>query len=459
LRGWIRLREVGGWLKVRVPCWVWGAAEGVVTDSRQRCERKLFVGLRGERYDGSAFYRTALCKGAAGALVSSKAASLPCGFHKVLGRPVLAVENANAAFVRLAAAYLKTLHATVVAITGSCGKTTTKEMLRAILAERRTVVAPASHNNFVGVPLTILNTPPNTETLVLEFGTNHRGEIRELCGVAPPDVAVVTTVAPAHIGNFASLRSLWREKTDIIRYAKPACVALVGQVPWLHQVPRPPRGSLVMVSREKVFDKVVEGNGLLLVRGRVRARLDVFGSHFGDCAALAVTAATYLGIPPDEALMRLDGFAPPPMRMQRLSVGSVLLVLDCYNANPASVTAALRWLRTRPPRRFFVFAGMAELGRHSLRLHREVGRLATRCADFIVGVGDAAAPAVEASIKAGGRAQLVATHKEAADLLASSASAGDTVLLKGSRLFMLEKVATLLGRRLEGGGCSGSCIA
>jgi len=459
LRGWIPLREVSGWLKVKVPCWVWGAAEGVVTDSRQRCERKLFVGLRGERFEGSAFYKTALLKGATGALVSSGAASLPCGFHKVLGRPVLVVENANVAFLRLAAAYIRTLHARVVAITGSCGKTTTKEMLRAILSGRRAVVAPASHNNFIGVPLTILNTPPDTETLVLEFGTNHRGEIRKLCGVAPPDVAVLTTVAPAHIGNFPSLRSLWREKTDIIRYAKPTCVALVGQLPWRGQVPRPRKGILVRVDKAEVFDKVVEQNGLLLVRDGVRAHLDVFGSHFGDCAALAVTAAIYLGIPPKEALQRLDGFMPPPMRMQKLSVGAVLLVLDCYNANPASVAAALGWLKTRPPRRFFVFAGMAELGRYSLRLHREVGRLATRCADFIVGVGETAAPAVEASIRAGGKARLVATHEEAADMLATSASAGDTILLKGSRFFMLERIAGLLEKRLEGRGCSGSCIA
>ena len=153
-------------------------------------------------------------------------------------------------------------------------------------------------------------------------------------------MAVVTTVAPAHIGNFASLRSLWREKTDIIRYAKPTCAAVVGQLPWLRQVPRPPKGSLVRVDKEKVFDEVVEEDGLLLVRDGVRAHLDVFGSHFGDCAALAVTAATYLGIPPEEALKRLNGFTPPPMRMQKLSVGAVLLVLDCYNASPASATAA-----------------------------------------------------------------------------------------------------------------------
>lgn len=461
MRGWLNLRQVGRWLKLRVPCWVKGAACGVTTDSRKDCEGSLFFGLQGERFDGSRFYKVSLQKGAVAAVVSTST-DLKKGVHKIDGRPVFCVEDANSAFAELGAAYLKTLSAKVVAITGSCGKTTTKEMMRTILRGQRVWCAASSHNNIVGVPLTILNAPSNVEVLVLEFGTNHPGEISELCHIAPPDIAVITCIAPAHIGNFGSLRALWREKTDIIRYAKKGATAIVGPVPWYHQLPHPTQGDLIRLRNpsQTVFSSVKELDGLLVLRlGGTSVHLSAYGVHFGDCAALAVVVASKLGLAPAEALCRLEGFTPPSMRMQVRRVGGILFVLDCYNANPASVKAALDWLSRRAHNRFFVFSGMAELGSFSERLHASVGRIAAKCVDLFICLGDQTEPSFSACLKSGGKALLLQKPKEVVETLLKTIKPGDTVLFKGSRIFRLEDIAALLCRQMEGEGWSGICTA
>jgi len=461
LRGWLDLREVGRWLELKTPCWVSGVAEGVATDTRRWCHRRLFFGLKGERFDGSAFFLTALRKGACAAVVSSDASGLEPGVHRLLGRPVFSVADANRAFAQTAAAYLRTLRAKIVAITGSCGKTTTKEMVRKILAGWRIGYAVASHNNMVGVPLTVLNTPPYVEVLLLEFGTNHPGEIAELCRLAPPDVVVITCVAPAHIGNFGSLRALWREKTNIIRHAKKHATAIVGRTPWLHQVPTPPHGRLLRIKDAfTIFSAVEEDERGVVLRLRdAVAVLKAHGSHFADCAALAVTTAAVLGVPSVEGVRRLHGFSPPALRMQSKRVAGVLFVLDCYNANPASVEAALMWLRSRPPRRILIFGGMEELGRFSRRFHRRIGRLAARCADLLVCVGELAAEAAAACRRLGGHAINTTSPDEVVSTLTGMLRPGDTVLFKASRVLRLEEVADLLTTKLEGHGCSGICTA
>jgi UDP-N-acetylmuramoyl-tripeptide--D-alanyl-D-alanine ligase len=412
-----------------------GAAfAGVSTDSRTVKPGELFVALPGKNHDGNLYVKAALERGAAGAIARED-----CPFQTIPGRPVVVVRDPLRALADIAAEYRRRLPARVVAITGSSGKTTTRELLRQILEPSlRTVASEKSFNNAVGVPLTIFRADRSTEALVLEIGTNAPGEIAALARIALPDVAVVTNVGPCHLEKLGSEEGVAREKGALVeRVRDRGTVVLNGDDARVRAMAaRVPAGRNVMFFGEGPgpYTEALEA-----------VKLPFAGRHNRLNALAAIAAASALGIAPREAAPRLERATLPGRRLEPLELpGDVVILDDAYNANPASTAAALEVLEAAPARRrIFVFGGMRELGAESARHHRGVGERAKKAGvELIAAVGADAAIAAEAAIEAGlpaAAALRFETPELAAEALAPALTPGDRVLVKGSRAAELER--------------------
>lgn len=429
---------------------------GVTTDSRRVAPGDLFVAIRGERFDGNDFVDAALAAGATGAIVREGARFSP--------RPdkvVIAVRDPLRALAGLAAEVRRRLPARVVAITGSSGKTTTRELLRQILPASNVVASEKSFNNAIGVPLTIFRATRATEVLILEMGTSAPGEIAALARIGLPDVAVVTNVGPAHLEQLGSLEGVAREKGALVAGLRPFGTAVLnGDDPHvLGMRARVPPGCGVLLFGTTGAARVrgvITGPRLeVAVPGvaPIAVRLPFPGRHNAVDALAALAAVAALGLPLAEAAPRLERARLPERRLEPLQVGPVTVLDDAYNANPASTAAALDVLRELPGRRVFVFGGMRELGAARDPEHRRVGALAAR-ADLAIfcGVGDDAALALEAARAEGMPAERL-LHAEdperAADALHPALEEGDRVLVKGSRAARLERFIDRLRARFS----------
>ncbi len=377
-----------------------GGPSRAVIDSRAVGPGDLFVGLKGENVDGGAFAEQALERAAWGAIRG---------------------DDALGALQRLATAWRRHLGAAVIGVTGSTGKTSTKDVLAAMVGQQRRVVATrANFNTEIGLPLTILEAPGGTEVLVLEMAMRGHGQIAELGRIAEPDVALITNIGPVHLEQMGSLEAIAAEKAAVIAALRPGGTAVV------------PRDEPLLAPHLREDVEVVEfGPGDDL--GDVE--LEHTSAHMRLNAAAALAAARAVGVEPHG---RIE-VALSDLRGQRLELpGGVTIVNDCYNANPMSMRAALDDLAAAAPgRRVAVLGDMLELGPDSERFHREIGTYAReRGVDLLVTVGPRAA-AMEGD-------QAVANAAEAAALLPELLEDGDTVLVKGSRGVGLEVVAEAL---------------
>jgi UDP-N-acetylmuramoyl-tripeptide--D-alanyl-D-alanine ligase len=421
--------------------------EGVSIDSRTLAAGELFVGLRGERADGGAHAAQALEAGAWGVLVTPEHAR--AGAETVPGGVVLAHEDPLAALQRLARAWRRELRARgamVVAITGSTGKTSTKDILAALLASRLRVAAtPANLNTEIGLPLALLGAPADTELVVLELAMRGPGQIAELTAIAEPDVGVIVNVGPAHLELLGSLEAIAAAKAELIAGLAPgASVVVPADEPLLERHLRPDR--LKIGQRTITFG---EGGDVRLLEHRADGAVAI--DHDGTRIELqpsftqaynlrnllaAVAAARALGYTPRGALdVRFSA-----MRGEREELrGGVVLVADCYNANPMSMRAAIDDLaETAPARRVAVLGDMLELGAQAPGMHREIGEYAgARGIGLLVTVGPLAA-----QMRAGfdGESYAVPDAQAAAELLPGLLRERDTVLVKGSRGVGLERV-------------------
>ncbi|HEV3000915.1 MAG TPA: Mur ligase family protein [Solirubrobacteraceae bacterium] len=419
MREWTpeRVAEAAGARLVAPPPGAGGPGRAVI-DSRAAEPGDLFVGLRGENADGGRFAPQALAAGAWGVLVAPEhAEAAQCAPPGVL----LAAEDPLAALQRLATAWRRELGADVIGVTGSTGKTSTKDVIAAMVGQRRRVVATrGNYNTEIGLPLTVLEAPAGTEVLVLEMAMRGRGQIAELAAIAEPDVAVITNIGPVHLEQMGSLEAIAAEKAAVVAGLRPGGTAVV------------PRDEPLLAPHLRDDVTVVEfGPGDDL--GGVE--LDFASAHMRLNAAAALAAARAVGVEPrgrvEVALSELRG--------QRIELpGGITVVNDCYNANPMSMRAALDDLAAAAPgRRVAVLGDMLELGPESERFHREVGEHARRSGvDLLVTVGPLAA-AMDGD-------QAVADAAEAAALLPELLDDGDTVLVKGSRGVGLEVVAEAL---------------
>jgi UDP-N-acetylmuramoyl-tripeptide--D-alanyl-D-alanine ligase len=431
----------------------------VVIDSRQAGPSALFVALPGTRTDGHDHVDEAYQRGAAATLVSR---------HDGSGRSAIVVDDPGVALLRLAADERRRLSATVVGITGSVGKTTTKDLLASILGRRRHVTAsPASYNNQIGLPLTVLAADRRSEVLVCEIGAGVVGEIASLCQVARPHVGVVTVVGKAHLASFGSVEAVAEGKVELVEGLPRAGTAVLNaddpvvrsyadrtdaQVLLFGRRP----GADVRADRVRVREDGCLGFRLIHQANAANVELRLHGPHFLTDALAASACARTLGIPLEVCADALSHAEPSPRRMQeRVTARGLRIWDDSYNANPTSVAAALAALAALPDRgrRIAVLGHMAELGRWSLREHERVGELAAAARlHRLVVVGPEARPIAIGAHRAGLRAKQVigcASVDEALEAIRSSAEAGDIVLVKGSRVTGLDRLVDGLDIRVR----------
>lgn len=419
----------------------------VVIDSRVVQAGDLFVALTGRRFDSHAFLAQVAAAGAAGAIVQTGRAADAAGLPWVLEIP-----DPVQALGELARAHRRTLTAPVVAITGSSGKTTTKEMLAFILRDAREIVATlGTQNNHIGVPLTLLRSAPSDEAVIVEVGTNHFGELAALGGITAPTITVITNIGPAHLEFFGSLEGVARAKWELVQAMGPSGVAVLNHDdPYLREAARQWPGRVVWFGTDRraefwIEQVTEEPWGIrALVNRRYPLRLPLPGRHHLLDAAAAVACAQLVGIDPAEATQALASFMPARGRLERQIVGGVRFINDTYNANPASartaVEALLQW--AGPSRRFVVFGDMRELGAEEARYHAELGVwLGQLPIDGLLTLGPLARHLQTAACESGLRR---GWHCESLDdmseRLSTMVQPGDVVLVKGSRAMRMEKV-------------------
>jgi UDP-N-acetylmuramoyl-tripeptide--D-alanyl-D-alanine ligase len=434
------------------------AYDGVTTDTRTLEPGELFVAIRGDAHDGHAFVGEAARRGA-GAVVVERGTDTG-----TLGCTAIVVRETLAALGDLGAAHRRRHGIPVLAVAGSNGKTTTKEMLAGILARAhgagRVVATRGSQNNLVGLPLTLMRIGDATAVAVVEIGMNAPGEVWRLAEIAAPDVGLITCVAEEHLQGVGSIRGAAEANAELWRRLRPSGTAVVNaDDPLVLAVAEAFAGRRVLFgdggtvrARDVVDDGVAGARFVLEAAGERRpVRLRVAGRHNVSNALGAVAAATAVGVPLDTACAALEVFEAPAMRMQRLTLASGVVVLnDCYNANPGSMAAALQTLgASRAPRRAAALGEMLELGSAAEAAHEGLGARAAAAgldALFLIGThaGRVRAAALAAGM-AGERVTVAADHAELGRALAAWLRPGDLLLLKGSRGAALERVLPALG--------------
>jgi UDP-N-acetylmuramoyl-tripeptide--D-alanyl-D-alanine ligase len=420
---------------------------GVTTDSRRVGAGDLFVAISGERFDGNDYVAEAAARGAVAALTSRRTdAGMPL--------PQVVVADTRSALGRLAAHWRDRFSLPVVALTGSNGKTTVKEMLASILAAhcdgRAPVLATEGNlNNDIGMPLTLLGLREKHRYAVIEMGMNHAGEIDYLTRIARPAVALVTNAHRAHVGILGSVDAIARAKGEIYGGLAPSGIAVVNEddafASFWKDLNAHRRVVTFGLAESAGVRASFEGRRMRIVTpvDAFAVMLQVAGEHNVRNALAACAVAHALEIPPHAMQAGLAAFAGVPGRLQRraLAAGGVVID-DTYNANPESMKAAIRVLAAEPGRRVFVMGDMGELGGAARELHAEVGAFArAHKLDALLALGADSAAAAEAF---GPGARHFTAVEALLDAARAEAAAGATLLVKGSRFMKMERVADAL---------------
>ena len=429
--------------------------ESVTTDSRQVRPGMLFIALRGENFDGNDYVEKAFLAGASYAL----AERAPKGYE----HRVLLVPDSLLALGAFAAAYRATLPMHVVGVTGSVGKTTTKEFIYAVLNERfRTHKTDGNHNNHIGLPMSLLTADATYEAAVYEMGMNHKREIAYLTKIARPDVAVITNIGTMHIGNLGSREAICEAKLEILEGLKEdGTLILNGNEPLLkghsqaYYVAENDRNADMNITNIQegengsAFDLTVRGERVESIVIPTQGKHNVFN------AALAYAVGSCYGMGEFEIRRGLLNFRQTGMRQKIYDHKGITVIEDCYNAGPESVKAALSVLANRHqnPRKVAVLGEMRELGEHACALHKEVGIAVASCGiDRLFILGEHAYDLVEGALMAGMNDRnitvLSENYSEAAGTVASELQSGDAVLFKASRALHFETLLEECKNRL-----------
>ncbi len=430
--------------------------QGICTDSRQARAGDLFFAIPGERFDGHDFLNEVAAKGVAAVLLARE--KIPAPLPECA---VLVVDDTRGALGRLAAAYRREFNLPVIAVGGSNGKTTVKELIASVLRQKwATLWSEASFNNDIGVPLTLLRLEKAHQAAVLEAGTNHPGELAPLVKMIQPKYGVITNIGREHLEFFGNTAGVVQEEGWLAELL-PADGRLFvnGDSEWMEPVIRRTRAPVVRVGFGEKNDWRAKGvrldkNGATFRVDASKAefngeyRVNLLGRHQVVNALLAVAVGEELGLDGSAVRDGLAGCQPAKMRMQFWEVGGVRVLDDAYNANADSTVAALETLCDLPlqGRRVAVLGDMAELGAHSEAAHAEIGR---RAAELGIGqlfaVGKMA-PVMAAAARGAGLSRVLefADVEAAKNAVKNFLKAGDVVLLKASRASRLERIAETL---------------
>jgi UDP-N-acetylmuramoyl-tripeptide--D-alanyl-D-alanine ligase len=429
---------------------------GYSIDSRTAAPGDLFFAVRGERLDGHDYVAAALERGAVAAVVSrARVASLP---DAVLGVPLLIAEDTLIALQALASSVRRQWGKHVVAITGSAGKTTTKEAIAAALAARFNVLKSQGNlNNAFGLPLQLLRLEPEHEYAVVEMGMNHIGEIATLARIASPDWGVVTNVGTAHIENFTEGQAgIARAKYELIAALPATGVAFLNcSDAYVSQFGRDFRGKVVYFGIGPCGDPAIldvkEDPSGLHVRFRAGEHdgsfsLNLLGAHNAQNAVAGLAVALEAGVPLDAAVAALESLTPGSKRGEVLEIGGATILNDSYNSNPEALQSMIHTLAVRPAKRRILVAGeMLELGEHASMLHAACGKAAADAGiDIVVGVRGNAQHLAAAACLCGVASIFLPDAPMAGEWLARNLQPGDVVLIKGSRGVQLERAIEVL---------------
>lgn len=414
----------------------------VSTDSRSIQPGQVFFALTGEHFDGNAFADQALEKGAE-AVVSTRSGK----------GPRIVTPDTLAALQRFAMVHRQKSKCPIIALTGSCGKTTTKEYLAAVLSTKYRVIATRGNlNNEIGCPLTLLRIDPETECAVIEMGANHPGEIARLCEIAQPTESAVTMVAPAHLEGFGTIERVAEAKGEIAKGLTPNGRFYVNMDdPWCVGIGNYYQGEKIRFGHTgdvvlKKCQQLDSGEMALLIDPIGLIRLPLLAPALANNVLLAIAVGLQHGITEFEEPIRTVCSQSPRLRMKKVGVLEVLD--DTYNANPASMRVALEALSSRPGsgKRIAALGEMLELGASAKLLHRNIGEYAAQCGVTHLFVrGPHAYDMIDAATLAGvPHAQAIDDHHAMAKQIHSLAEPGDILLLKGSRGMRMERVLEAL---------------
>lgn len=425
---------------------------GVTTDSRVRCSGELFVALIGERFDGHLYCGMALENGASAVLVSKPVKDLP------EGSIVITVDDTLLAYQQIAHAYrMRQKQLKVVAVTGSNGKTSTKDMIAACLATKFNVVkTQGNFNNEIGLPKTLLSVKPNTEIVVVEMGMRGLGQIKELCDIAKPDVAVVTNVGETHMELLGNVDNIAKAKGEIVEDLLPEQVAVLNaDNEYVLAMACKTQAKIVTYgySPKAVFrgDNVVTtGSGSVFTCTETTSgehteiNMPFIGEHNVQNALAAIAVAATFGVQLNDSAIALKSAKVTGSRQEIVHMGTLTIINDAYNASPASMEAALKTLfeakkAVQGSRSIAVLADMLELGNISADSHRRVGQFAVReKTDIVIAYGEEAKAIAVAVETLGGEAYWCADRTAAAKLLDKILAPHDIVLLKGSHSMQVD---------------------
>lgn len=427
------------------------AVSRVSKDTRSIRPGDLYIALRGERFDGNTFAGQALEAGAAAVLMDNPAAAMEIAKN----HPVILAEDSLAALTNLARAWRERLQLKAVCITGSSGKTSTKEFTATVLGSLlRTVKTEGNLNNHIGLPLSILSATTEDRAAVWELGMNHTGEIAPLAALAKPDCAIITNIGTAHIEHLGSREAIALEKGMLAEAVPPEGSVILPTGDELAATIAPRCKARIVWTGIDSGDlsatgitSTPQGTSFTLVhQGKTHtASIPVQGRHMVSNALLALAAGMECGIPLETAIKALEKTRLAGGRLEQKTLRGILFLDDTYNANPDSMEAALETLRSMPGagRRIAVLGKMGELGDYAAEGYRRTGTAASKFADILVTVGSEATAIAEAARNRGmGRIHETENTSNAARMVAQLARPGDIVLVKGSRSADMETLLT-----------------
>ncbi len=428
----------------------------VETDTRAITEGALFVALKGETFDGHDYVLQAKERGAAGAVVAEDRPE-----YKQEGFAVVIVTDTRKAYQDLARFHRRRFSIPVIAVTGSVGKTSTRSMIAAVLSQKyRVLQTEKNFNNEIGLPKTLLQLTPEHEACVVEMGMRGLGQIAELAAIAEPDIGVVTNVGKSHIELLGSQDNIARAKSELVRALSEDGVSILNQDDSYV-------AAMADLCRGKVVGYGIESNAAIRASRVVCSEkglrfacrcfdqvmdihMPLIGSHNVYNALAAIAVGRVLGLTEHQLQKGLSEYRGMPMRQELIHLGEYTFINDAYNANPASMSEALKSLALLTKgRKIAVLGGMLELGDWTVREHEKIGAEAAELGlDALITMGSPASYIADAARKNGlGAVYTAQDHAGAADCLRQIIQPGDTVLLKGSRGFAMEKILPYFERK------------
>ena len=420
-------------------------AKGIVIDSRQIEPGYIFVATKGERVDGHRFIPDVFAKGALAVICEV----LP---EEDMG-PCILVKDSFMALKQAAAFYRQQLDIRVVGITGSVGKTSTKEFIAAVLAEKYKVHKTAgNYNNEVGLPLTIFGIQDEDQIAVLEMGINTFGEMHRLSEVAKPDICVMTNIGQCHLENLIDRDGILRAKSEIFDFMNPQGTVIVNgdddKLATIHEVYGKAPVTFGMNKNNAIWADNIENRGLLGSRADihmgdalVHANIPLPGEHMIYNAMAAAAVGLQFDMTKEEIAAGISHVEAVAGRSHLIEAGDKVIIDDCYNANPVSMKAAIDLLATAPGRKVAILGDMFELGENEKAMHGEVGQYAAeKGIDLILCVGGLSASMYDEAVKNGGNARHFEAREELEKVLGNLLKSGDTILVKASHSMAFENI-------------------